>query len=430
MNEICLAKEAWQPLSLEEAEALWKQLESAKAEISKQMPEESADFWIVGEHGNLPVAVVLLKDRRLALVQLDKLPTPRLPRIGHSAGPYSLYYCLGDICDRKEKPVRCPEAGVRQIPERLRQVFVHLATQPEPKANRLEPYDNGRETLSIKGAETIAERALSLALESARPAAKDAFADQWASAAHLFAMGGQADFSLLTQQGAEQLRLLCTRNVHCNKSDIIAKGRKIDERLDAEQRVTRELGERRLVDDAPYLDARRASTAAFQAARGRSLNGRATNLKPFSQRFIKGLIISKVAKARLSIGTLSNAISPSLAEQYGEILRFFQDTVIIATGRLIPELAAHKETFSACGIHSTSDLERKVLPQPRIVFKADIVMLDPRTIFHEFQHARQHSASEEPLENFKMTSRYETEIIEWKAKQAEADFTNRFGILY
>jgi hypothetical protein len=39
-------------------------------------------------------------------------------------------------------------------------------------------------------------------------------------------------------------------------------------------------------------------------------------------------------------------------------------------------------------------------------------------------------ASEESVMDFQPAKSYQTEPIEWKAKQAEADFIKEFGILY
>ena len=421
----------WRPIQRQAAEALWNELETMKSSVG-ELPKEAENLWIVGEHSNHPVGVALLKDRRLALCLMPNaaLSIPRLPKIGFAAGPHSLHYSTGIISGKKVNPVICSEALVKEMPERLRQLFLHLATKPEPRANRLAHYEKNREGLSIKSAETIAEKAFKLAFKAGMSTDKIGFADQWASAALRFVMGEQADFSLLTRPGADQMLLLRDRNIHRNRSDLVAKGRRIEERLAAEQNVTQEIEALERPDDQPHLEARRASIKAFQSAHERALNGQAENLKPFSQRFIKGLILAEVTGARLPIGTLSDTISTRLAGYYGEALLFMQDTEIIATGRMIPELTDHDEPFKACGIYATRDLSGIVLPQPRIVLRADVVMIDPRTIYHEFQHARQNSAAEEPLGDFHLTGRYETEVTEWKAKQAEADFTNDFGILY
>jgi hypothetical protein len=243
-------------------------------------------------------------------------------------------------------------------------------------------------------------------------------------------MGGTPDLSLLTGSGAEGLRPLCTQNVHRTLPDFVAEEPAIDQRLNAQQNVTRKIKARKRDDERPYLNARLASTAAVLEARGQLRNHQANNLKPFSQRFIKGLVLAKVTRARLAIGSLSDAISGTLAGHFGEALASMQDTEIVVTGRTVPELTDHEGTHLANGIYQTADFERKERPRPRIVLCAKVAIIDPRIIYHELQHARQYSAGEEPIRNLKRTGRYETEVVEWKAKQAEAEFTTAFGILY
>ena len=245
-----------------------------------------------------------------------------------------------------------------------------------------------------------------------------------------YVMGEDADLALLTEEGAAHLLPLRDRNIHRTRNDLVPQAQAINERLEAERETTDDLAEKRKEEQKPYIDARRASFAAFQTARARAHRGAARNLKPFSQRLIKGLILAKVAGARLPIGTLIDSIGTTLVAHYGEALRFMQDTEVVAAGRVIPELCSHEEIKSATGIFITCYPKGVVLALPRIILKADVVTIDPRTIFHEFQHARQHTASEEPIGHFQPTGTYETEITEWKAKQAEAEFTDEFGILY
>jgi hypothetical protein len=245
-----------------------------------------------------------------------------------------------------------------------------------------------------------------------------------------FRHGRSANVDLLTQAGAEQLHLLCTTNVHRTKPDLEAEGGAIDERLGAEQFVTFDHECNGREDEKPYVAARRASTAAFRDALCLSLKNRSKNHKPFSQRFIKGLILAKVARARVVVGKLSDSITGVLAGRYGIALPYMQDTELVATGRMIPELIGPRDESGASGAYSVRDMEERVLAQPQIAFNAEIVLIDPRIIYHEFQHARQYSAAEEPLRTFEPTGRYETEIVEWKARQAEAEFTAAFGILY
>jgi hypothetical protein len=387
---------------------------------------------VVGKHGNQPVGVVLLKDHRLAIcsMQVDDPLFARLPKISFSGGPFSLRSFLRGCSVDFENNMVCSEEDMRHLPERLRRLFIHLATKPIPECRPAAPYDGTKDTLSIKGAESVAGKAFSIAIKTAKPVDKSGFADRWAGGALAFVMGEQADLSLLTEAGAVHLRVLRDRNLHRTRADLVAEARAIEEQLEVEQQRTRELAEQRREEDRPYMDARRATLSAFQTARAQALNGVATNLKPFSQRLIKGLVLANIAGARLPIGPLSDAVAAGLAVRYGKAFLFMQDTEVVALGRVTPELRQLKDGVQGIGIFAFYDPNGAILEHPRIILKADIVCIDPRTIFHEIQHARQHTASEETIRALQPANTYETETIEWKAKQAEADFINEFGILY
>jgi len=321
------------------------------------------------------------------------------------------------------------EEGAKELPERLRRLFVYHATKPHPVRNALASYDHGRQELSIHGAEAIAEKAFRNAIKTARTVDLSEFGDRWARAALGFVMGDATDITLLTQQGGDQMSLLRDRNVHRTKRDLIVQARAMDERLQREERTTSELAEQQREDERIYIDARRASFTAFLGARARALTGLAKNAKPFSQRFIKGLVLAKVAGARLTIGSLSDSIGAALADRYGEALALMQNTEVVATGREVPELGRQRGVSKVAGIYINS-VGEVVLANPQVILQADVVIIDPRTVFHEFQHARQHLACEESVLDMQPQERYETEVIEWKAKQAEADYLKEFGVLY
>jgi hypothetical protein len=94
---------------------------------------------------------------------------------------------------------------------------------------------------------------------------------------------------------------------------------------------------------------------------------------------------------------------------------------VVLQGRPTWELDARQDVGKAIGTFQIKDEAGILLANPYVVFKADVVLLDPRTIFHEFQHARQHLTCELPAEELN-DSKYEMAGAEWRAKQAEADF--------
>src|SRR5664279_4818753 len=160
----------WQPMSRDEAEALWHRLESAKSDIPEDLQGRADGLWVVGEHGNQPVAVALLKDRRLAICSLQVEPLfARLPKISYSGGPFSLYSFLRGCSVDLDNNMACSEEDIRHLPQRLRRLFIHLATKPIPECRPAAPYDGTKETLSIKGAESVAGKAFRIAIKTAKP---------------------------------------------------------------------------------------------------------------------------------------------------------------------------------------------------------------------------------------------------------------------
>lgn len=422
----------WQPLPLEEAEALWHSLGSINNRILKELPQDAKNVWLIAENGQKPVGVVLLKDHRLATcaISRDDHDIPTLPRISFWAGANSVFQSLASLCISRQNTLYCSDDGAFRIPEQLRRLFLHHATRPRSLARKAADYDPTRSALTVKSAESIVHKAFYQAVKRTRPGEAPGFIDGWAAAALNFVTGDKANYTLLDSESLHTLELLRERNVHRLPSDLVSEARMIDERLTAELERTLELAERCLEEDRPYLNARHASMASFQAWRTKSLCGMAKNLKPFSQRLIKGLILATVAGARLSIGTLSEAISTSLADYYSAALPLMQDVEIVAAGRIVAEFITCRDADNVSGIFVLCHPSKVVLPNPRVVLKSEVVKLDPRTVYHEFEHARQYLAGDEPIGNFQATGKYETEIIEWKAKQAEADLIDQFGILY
>ena len=194
-DEVHPARNRWQPLSVPKAEALWERLEAEKTECFKRAPEDLAgiaDLWFIGESGNATVAIVLGKDRRIGFTTATLGPRNirLLPSISRSAGPYSLVNSLANICEFTGNQILCPPTAIPLIPPQLQKLFIHLATRPAPKASPLEHYESGRETLTVKKAESIAENAFRVASKAVNPPHKSEFADQWAGAALTFVMGG------------------------------------------------------------------------------------------------------------------------------------------------------------------------------------------------------------------------------------------------
>lgn len=132
----------------------------------------------------------------------------------------------------------------------------------------------------------------------------------------------------LGQKGAKALDCLRECNVHRTRHDlyspaVLARASSENAFIDILQRT----------DILPkYIEVRRDSLAAFVSGSQCARDGKATNQKPFSQRFIKGLILAEAAGASLATGRLIDAIGEPLAELYGNALPFMQDAEIWVGG--------------------------------------------------------------------------------------------------
>lgn len=108
------SKTCWQPVSPQEAEALWTTAQqSAYADIRDSLGGTTDSFWVVGEHGGQPFGVSVRKDRRISVFTLntDRLVLPKLPKIRHASGSYSLLHFISDCVVNPETPNVCSEEG-------------------------------------------------------------------------------------------------------------------------------------------------------------------------------------------------------------------------------------------------------------------------------------------------------------------------------
>jgi hypothetical protein len=180
------------------------------------------------------------------------------------------------------------------------------------------------------------------------------------------------------------------------------------------------------------LLSRRASFAAFKAAFRQARTFEAENRKPFSQRFIKALILSSRTGAILPVGPVSDAVSETLANYFGDAFRYMQDATVRVLGRRVPLPHYYRDSHpdGTTGFFRHADDNGEVLEQPEICIDAAQSLLDPRGIFHEMQHIRQYLVCEESVRDFREKERYVEEGCEIKAKLAEAEMVKVFGILF
>jgi hypothetical protein len=236
------------------------------------------------------------------------------------------------------------------------------------------------------------------------------------------------DLQVLTEAGANRLNILRACNVHRTRHDLVAQAPLLNLLLEAREEKA---GTRAAMDPGlPYHVAQRARLAAFRRSWAQALNGKTIQTKTLSQRLIKGLLIASVAKARLRIGSLVQTVMPALAARHGTAWPHMQDVEVVALGRPSSELCVRQDVESAAGVFKLLDECGMVLDPPRVLLRAQEVLLNPGTIYHECEHVRQHLASEVSIFDFDPQELHCEEATECKAIQAEAKLLSEFGIVY
>jgi len=415
------------PLSIEAAETIWRDLASAaQRDVASLGPLQGA--WYIGQHGGEPVAIILQPDGQIDCHYFHPHPVllRALPRFTYAAGSHSLLETI-----RSKSPAGTGHSLVwhqsaDELAAVLHDFFIHHSTKPIPEDKPIEIYDASKSNLRTSSAESIMAAAFQGALKAARPSDEKAFRDCWARAALAYVVDDCSDLRVLTEAGAKALDILRVCNVHRTRNDLI----KLSRMLDVFVEIHEERLQAAIELQLPYANAQRAYLAAFRRARALSLSGTTGQRKPFSQRLIKGLLLAKVAEARLIIGSLFQAVSPALVARYGKAWPHMQAIEVVAIGRKGSELNFRQDVPDPGGTFSLLDEQGVVLDPPRVLLNAPTAIIDPSTMFHEWEHVRQHMAAEGPMDDFEPHDLHAAEPTEWKAKQAEADFVSEFGILY
>jgi len=386
--------------------------------------------WFVGQHGGELAAIVLRPDGQIESYVFAGHPAllRAVPRFTYSAGRHSL---LETIRSKSPAGAGCALAWHQtadELAELLHAFFLYHATKPLPSEQPIETDDASRMTLRTGSAESIMEAALQTAVKAAKPSDESAFRDYWARAALAHVANEGTDLQVLTEAGAKKLDILRACNVHRTRHDLVAQALLLNLLIEAREK---DAGMRAAMDSGlPYHVAQRAYLAAFRRARALALNGKTNHPKTLSQRLIKGLLIASVAKARLRIGSLVEAVTPALAAGYGSAWPYMQEVEVVALGRPGSELCVRQDVESAAGVFKLLDERGTVLDPPRVLLRAQEVLLDPGTIYHEWEHVGQHLASEVSIFDFAPRPLHSEEATECKAIQVQAELLSEFGILY
>ena len=232
-------KTRW-PISLDEAESIWKRLESLNKQAVSREPCDAKDSWLVGEHGNRAVVVMVLKDRRVTVFspEVEDSVLSELPRIRYGAGQHSLVQWMRHGGINVGKDYFISDRDADRLPAVLHSFFIYHATKPLPEKRALEAYDAKKGKLCVTSAEEVAVSAFKRALKRAKPFDRNGFADQWACAALAHVMHGETDTATLTQEGAAQLGIVRDSNIHRTSGDLTSQALALNEQLESEQKNT------------------------------------------------------------------------------------------------------------------------------------------------------------------------------------------------
>jgi hypothetical protein len=416
------------PMSVAEAEAFWQGL-AIVAERNIMQLEPMQGAWIVGQHGDMPVAILLKPDAKIGFYAFNGHPALRaLPRFTYAAGADSLVETVRCNNPSGMRDVLLWHGTAEQLGEMSHAFFVHHATKARPADKPIESYDAYKRILRTGSAESVANDAFKLAANAVKPPDKRTFGDRWARAALAHVLNEETDLEILTRSGADRLDILRGCNVHRTRNDLVAQGRLINAMFEVEEKAIRLQAAIR--PELPYFDAARASLEAFRQAYALAVNGQANEPKPFAQRLVKGLILAQASGARLVIGSLFETVSPALVARYATAWPLMQDVEVVAFGGPSPELKPRKEMGEGAGTFRILDQNGAALDPPRVLLASQEALLNPRAVYHEFQHARQHMAAEGSIYDFEPQDLHAAEVTECQAKQAEAHFVGEFGILY
>jgi hypothetical protein len=417
------------PMTVEEAETVWQALAPVAQRILASLGAMQG-CWLVGQHGGELVAIVLRQNGQIESYVFAGNPAllPAVPRFTYSAGRHSLLETI-----RSKSPARVGESLVwhqtaDELAEVLHGFFLYHATKPLPSERPIERYDAARMTLRTGSAESIMEAALHTAVKAAKPSDEGAFRDYWARAALAHVINEGTDPQVLTEAGAKRLDILRACNAHRTRHDLVVQAPLMNLLIQAREEDTRMRAA--MEPGLPYHVAQRACLAAFRRAYALALNGKTNHPKTLSQRLIKGLLLASVAKSRLRIGSLVELVTPALAARYGTAWPYMQEIEVVAMGRPSPEWRIRQDVESAAGAFKLLDERGTVLDPPRVLLRAQEVLLYPGAIYHEWLHGRQHMASEVSILDFAPQRLHSEEATECKAIQVEAELLSEFGILY
>ncbi len=322
----------------------------------------------------------------------------------------------------------CPPENQTSLQAVLRDCFARNLYREALDLPTFESYHPARQPLRLGAALQMATAAFKESIHAAKPEEKTQFADRWVAEAFAYVVGKEIEFAAVTAAAATALRPIRESNVHRDRRDLVSGT--ISECLAADDRSISifESNSSQLIE--PYLQASRDSLGAFSRELETARSGRAVNHKPFSQRLVKGAVLTQGAGAVLRIGTVPDAITEVYAQRFGGSLPYMSGSDVIVAGRDTPDFGVHPAGSRSMSSFVTGRADATVLDVPHVVFRAGVILLDPRLVAHEFRHVRQQLASECRLEDLSAGSDYPDKTTELEAKREEAEFVRQFGILF
>jgi hypothetical protein len=413
------------------ADTLWQSLFPLNGAIRSNLGDGLAGAWVIGQHGGLPVAVVLRSDGRIGYCTAVAMPEDMawLPRVTYRAGRLSLSGFVNRHVRLTESgELFCPPAQQPILPEILLHCFMENLCKAKPEVPALENYNPDRKPLRLGAAQQMAAAAFKEAIRTAKPEDKAGFADRWADEAFAYVSGKETELRAVNSAAAAALASVRDSNVHRDRRDLVSGA--LSDCLAASKESVAILESRSSPLIEPYVQACRDSLEAFSFSLEVARSGRATNHKPFSQRLVKGAVLAQATGAVLRMGTVTDALAEVFARRFGDTLPYMQGADVLVAGRDTPDFGVHPAGTRVLSSFVTGRPDATVLDIPHVCIRAAEILLDPRWIAHEFQHVRQELASESRMDDLLGGRDYPDKATELEAKIEECEFIRQFGVLF
>jgi hypothetical protein len=227
------------PMGVDEAKAFWQGL-AIVAQRNILHLKQMQGAWIVGQHGDERVAIILNPDGRIGYYAFSGHPgLQALPKFTCHAGRHSLVNTLRSNSPSEPRGDLSWHGTAEELGATLHDFFIYHATKPLPAEHPIEIYNASKKGLRTSSAESVIKDAFQSAVKTAKPSDQSIFGDRWARAALAYVMNEETDLGIFTKGDADKLNILRVCNVHRTRQDLVAQARLLNLLLDVLEEDTR-----------------------------------------------------------------------------------------------------------------------------------------------------------------------------------------------